>query len=115
MAVNQIYDPTEPTGRDTFSRKAPRYVDVRVLAASTNETHTVPAGAKYVVFASDDLFYAKANGAAAVPSADVTDGSGSEMNPGVWRLVADDENAAVTTIGLIAPRATTVTLTFHKD
>lgn len=115
MAVNQIYDPQEPTGRPTFARKAPRYVDARVLAAATNETHTVPSGAKYVVFSCDDAFYAKPNGAAAIPAADVTDGSGSELRPGAWRLVADSDNVAVTTIGLIAPAATIVTLSFYSD
>src|SRR2546423_5218103 len=72
-------------GEPIFARSAPLYVDARDLAATTNETHTVPAGADYVIFSADGDFYAKTNGAAAVPS-DVTDGTASELNPVVWEL-----------------------------
>src|SRR5207249_10304100 len=66
-----------PTRRSS-DLSAPLYVDARDLAASTNETHTVPTGADYVIFSADGDFYAKPNGAAAVPS-DVTDGTASEL------------------------------------
>jgi len=94
-------------GELTFARSAPTYIDARDLAANTNETHTVPAGADYVLFSADGDFYAKPNGAAAVPG-DVTDGSASEMNPKHWSL----EN--VTSIGLISSAARKITLTFYK-
>ena len=44
-------------GEQTFARSAPLYVDARDLAATTNETHTVPAGADYVIFSADGDFY----------------------------------------------------------
>jgi len=95
-------------GELTFVRSAPFYIDARDLAASTNETHTVPAGADLVVFAADGDFYAKPNGAAAVVSGDVTDGSASEITPRQWDL------NGVTSIGLIAPTPRKVTLSFYK-
>src|SRR5688572_24757680 len=95
-------------GDQTFIRSAPLYIDARDLAASTNETHTVPAGADYVIFSGDGDFYAKPNGAAAVPS-DVTDGTASELNPVHWDL------NGITSIGLIASAARKVTLSFYKS
>jgi hypothetical protein len=95
-------------GEVTFMRGAPFYIDARDLAANTNETHTVPAGADFVVFSADGDFYAKPNGAAAVPSGDVTDGSASELNSSHWDL------NNVTSIGLIASAARKVTLSFYK-
>ena len=92
----------------TFARSAPTYIDARDLAASTNETHTVPAGADYVIFSGDGDFYAKPNGAAAVP-ADVTDGTASELNPVIWDL------NGVTSIGLISSAARKITLSFYKS
>lgn len=93
---------------NTFARPAPDYIDARVLAANTNEDHTVPATAKYVIFSADGDFYAKPGGTAAVPAADVTNGTGSELNPVIWDLTG------VSTIGLIAEATRKVTLTFYK-
>jgi hypothetical protein len=95
-------------GEQIFLRPAPLYVDTRDLAANTNETHTVPAGADCVIFSADGDFYAKPNGAATMVAADVTDGSGSELNPVGWELTG------VVTLGLIAPAARKVTLSFYK-
>ena len=94
-------------GEQGYFRNTPSYVDARDLAANTNETHTVPTGADFVIFSGSGDFYAKKNGAAAVPG-DVTDGTASELNPKQWYL--DD----TTSIGLIAPSACKVTLTFYK-
>lgn len=100
-------------GNNTMIRPAPAHVDVRVLAASTNESHTPPTGADLVVFSSDGTFYARPNATAAVPGADVTDGTGSEMNPVAWEL-RTKEGTAVTAINLIAPAARIVTMSFYK-
>ena len=95
-------------GEPAYARSAPTYVDARALAANTNETHTVPAGADVVAFSADGAFFAKRNGAAAIPGGAITDGSASELNSESWNL------DGVTTIGLIAPSARIVTLTFYK-
>jgi len=91
------------------------HIDVRVLAAATAESHTVPTGADYVIFScvtstgAAASFWADFNGTAAVPTDDITDGSGCEVNPAVRTV------AGVTTISLIAPSACIVTMAFYKD
>lgn len=95
-------------GDQTFARSAPLYIDARDIAASINETHTVPAGADFVLFSADGDFYAKPNGAAAVPG-DVTDGTASELNPVIWDL------DGVSSIGLISSAARKITLSFYKS
>lgn len=86
----------------------PDYVDARVLAAGVAEAHTVPALAKWVLFSSDNNFYARGTGTAAVPGADVTDGTGSVLNPVAWEL------NGIATISLISPYATVVTMAFYQ-
>jgi hypothetical protein len=107
MAVNALYSSTEAYGRATWARNPPAHVNAAVLAAGTNESVTVPAGAAYVVFSAIGDFYARPGGTAAVPAADVTDGSASELNPAIWHVTAG------ATIGLIAPEANIVTLSFY--
>ena len=51
----------------------------RVLAASTAESITVPTGAKFCTITANGEFYFNTQGTAAVPSADVTDGSASRV------------------------------------
>jgi hypothetical protein len=90
----------------SFALRGKTWIDARVLAASTEEQHTVPAKASHVVFSANNDFYVNYDATAAVPGADVTDGSAAELNPTV-RLVSD-----VTTLHLIAPASTIVTMTF---
>lgn len=96
-------------GLSSHIRQAPSYIDARVLAASTNESHTIPVGARYVVFsATCAAFYARLAGTATVPAGDVTDGTASELNPAAWLL-----SPVSTSIGLIAPTACTVTMSWY--
>ncbi len=95
-------------GQNTFSRPAPDYVDALVLAAGVNEDHTVPTGARHLMFSATVDFYAKKGATAAVPDADVTGGTASELNPTIWSL------DGVTAVGLIAPTAAIITLSFYK-
>lgn len=87
----------------------PGWVDARVLAANTAEAHTVPTGATHVVFSGTADFYVNYGAAAAVPAADVTDGSASELNP-VAR-----EIRGVTSIGLISAATCIVTMAFFNN
>lgn len=84
------------------------YIDVRVLASNVAETVTVPTGAAFVVFNSTTNFYANANGTAAVPAADVTNGTGSELNP-ASRYVAN-----VSTFSVIAPTDSIITMAWYS-
>lgn len=99
--------------RRAFAPLASDYVDCRVLAAATAERHTVPSGARYVSFSADGTFYAKFGNSsvtAAVPATDVTDGTGSVINPEVREIPS-----AVTHISLIASAATVVSLSFFAE
>jgi hypothetical protein len=84
----------------------PNYVDARVLAANVAESHTVPTGAKKVLFSATGNIYVKFGGTAAVPAADVTDGTASMLNP----VLVEIDYA--TTIGIIAPADCVCTLSF---
>lgn len=79
----------------------------RSLAADTAESITVPTGAGIVVLSATGDFYANWTTTATVP-ADVTDGSASELNPGVRKV------AAGATISVIAPAAARITASFYK-
>ncbi len=93
-------------------RPAPAYIAARVLAANVEETHTVPTGYRWVLFSGDCQFYARPNATAAVPAADVTDGTGSEQNPAAWFL--NTGGAQVTTIHVIAATACKISLSFYR-
>jgi len=97
-----------PFGRGVESR--PDYIDSRLLAAAVAESHTVPTGAKWVCFSAEMPFYAKFGAAptAAIPAADVTDGTGSMFNP-TW--VDISSGAAV--ISVIARTAGVVSMYFY--
>jgi hypothetical protein len=72
------------------------------------ESHTIPTGALWVVFSSNCNFYANPSGTAAVPSDDVTDGTGAELNPAAWRVIG------LTAVSLIATTACVVTMSYYK-
>lgn len=96
-------------GLSSFLPDIPIYIDARVLAATVNESHTVPTGARYVIFSSTcAAWYAKRGGTAAVPAADVTDGTASDLNPSGYRIPN-----GVTAIGFISPTACIVTMRWH--
>lgn len=82
------------------------YRDTRVLAATVAEVHTVPTGAKSVLFSATADFYANFGAAAAIPAVDVTDGTASLLNPKLRGI----DGAA--TIGLIAPTTCIVQMEF---
>lgn len=89
-------------------RGAPAYVDVRVLAPNVSETHTVPTGYNTVLFSSNCDFFAKSGASAAVPAADVTDGTGSELNPATWNTTG------ITQLTVISSSACTITLSWYR-
>lgn len=100
----------QPSGPQIFFRPAPEYVDAMFLAASVNEDYTVPANANYLIFSANADFYVKKGGTAAVPSTEVADGSGSEMNPVGYSVEGGE------TLGFIAPAAdTVVTISVYSD
>ena len=88
------------------------YVDCRVLAASTAEVQNVPAGAKKVLISATGNSFVQFGGAAAVPAADVTNGSSPVLIVNaVPRMFACE---GVATIGVISSAINTVTFEFFK-
>ena len=84
------------------------YVNNYVLTASTNKAVTIPTGARYAVFAASADIWVNVGGTAAIPSGDVTDGTGSELNP-VVRWIEGE-----TTIGVISAYAAKVSIAFYE-
>lgn len=82
------------------------YVDTRVLGVATNEDITVPAGAHFAILSGTIDFYAKRGGSAAIAAGDVTDGSGSVLNPYIIAVEPGD------VIGLISAAACIVTISY---
>jgi len=94
-------------GDQTFAVKQ-GYVNNYVLVADTNTAVTVPTGANYAVFSANSDIWVNIGGTAAIPSADVTNGTGSELNPAVRRVESGQ------TIGVICHYAALVSITFYK-
>jgi hypothetical protein len=98
-------------GMDAFALRQSNWIDARVLAAGVAETFQAPVGARFVLFSADGDFFCKiapASTAAAVPAADVTDGTASELNPAM-RYIGEVEY-----ISLIASATTIITMQFFK-
>lgn len=55
----------------------PRWVDVVYLDDANAKSYTVPSTAKYALLSSDGNFWVRVGDTAAVPTTDVTDGTGS--------------------------------------
>jgi hypothetical protein len=91
----------------SFILDAPDYTDAKLLAASTAEAFTVPAGANYVNFSSSGDFYVNYSTTATVPG-DVTDGTASEYKPGLRCITG------IATISIISAGTPIVTASFYK-
>jgi hypothetical protein len=89
-------------------RPYPTYIDARVLAPGVSETHTMPANTRFVIFSANCDFYAQSGASAAVPAADVTNGTASELNPAAWYF-----NTPPTQITVISPVACVLTMAVY--
>jgi hypothetical protein len=84
------------------------HIDALVLAAATAESIRVPSGAtRLMAVCSETVFYMKLDGTATIPSGDVTDGTASELQPGLRYL----DGAA--SVSVISPDASVVTLSWY--
>lgn len=107
MAVPSIVGFNAKRGFYAAALPLSQWVDARVVAANVSETVTVPAGAQFAIFNSNIDFYIKSGGAAAVPAADVTDGTGSALNPQVIAVTPAD------TFGVISASAGIITISYY--
>lgn len=94
-------------GDQTFALR-PSYINNYILAANTSKTVTVPDGAHYAIFSATNDIWVEINGTVAVPSGDVTDGTGSELNPVIRRVNPGDS------IGVISEYATLLSVAFYE-
>ena len=94
-------------GDQTFAVKQ-GYVNNYVLTANTNTAVTVPTGASYAVFSATVDIWVNIGGTAAVPSTNVTDGTGSDLNPTIRRVESGG------TIGVISEYAAKVSIAFYE-
>lgn len=113
MAVNTLKIAEDFGGANTLIVAAPEYTDIKSLAANTQETFTVPTGADVAIFSGSTNFYALANGTAVVP-ADVSNGSGAQLNPAAWLLTPRDDGTDLTTISVISEAICVVTVSYYK-
>ncbi len=90
-----------------------KFVDNRVLAATTNEEVTVATDASVVIITADvDIWVDFNSTLAVIPAADVTDGGGSVLVPAgipFARVVA-----GVASFGMIAAGAALISLEWYK-
>jgi hypothetical protein len=94
--------------RGTLTPPPGTYVTCAVLAAGVAETVTIPTGARCVIFSSNADFYVNWTTTAAVPVADITDGSAPELNP------SSRQTAGVTSFSIISPTTCIVTMSWFK-
>lgn len=82
-----------------FAEGTSDYVDARVLAAGVAESFTVPATARFVRLSTNDtLVYFNPNGTAAVPGADISNGSSSVPIKYQSRLMCVDGYSAISVV-----------------
>lgn len=97
-------------GNDVGSRPIPLWVNTHLLAANTAESDTIPAKANLVIISADVDIYVNCNGTAAVIT-DVTDGSGSELNPSSYCL---NSTSTATAISVISASVGHVSLAYYR-
>ena len=99
----------DANGRVTDSLSSPSYVNNYALSASTAKSVTVPSGARVAVFNSDANLWVRYDGSdAAIPASDVTDGTGSELNP------AARDVSELQSLSIIAAAACKVSISFYR-
>ena len=105
MQSFQILD--DVMGKSTGILPMSNHTLALVLSPGFGKTVTVPSDARVALFSSTGNFWLSAGGAPAVPAMDILDGSAPELNPG-GRMVKPGQ-----TLGLVAPAACTVSLSFY--
>ncbi len=78
------------------------------LTATTNQSVTVPTGAGVVVFSANGDFYVRYDGSAAAVPTGAINADTVDLNPGTRTL------SGVTSLNIIAPATTKITLAFYK-
>ena len=99
-AMNQLkVVKTAPDGTPLVGLFPATYTDAVVLAANTPVVYSVPAGGVYALINCTTDVWVKFGAAAAIPIANITDGSAPSLNPALRAL------AGTTSIGFVSPAA----------
>lgn len=103
LSLNQ-----DANGHNIFALPISDTINSKALAASVEETITVPTGSRFVLFSGNNDFYVKSNATATIPI-DISDGSAPELNPTMRSVKGGD------VLHLVAPNANTlVTMSFYS-
>jgi len=97
-------------GGQVFGINRPMYTNTMVLAANTAESITVPAGAQFVILNGNVDYWADFVTTAAIPAADVTDGS----SPVLINAINVFSLEGATTISVISASTCLATASFYK-
>jgi len=121
--VNKV-DLGQVNGFPTWFPPVPLYVSQAVLAANTAVTVPIPAGANFVVFQADGVFYAGVTNGVTIPGASATDGGVQTfMNPSGFNLFTSPQQSPTGTVAapvayanlyIIAPAIQNVQCWFYK-
>lgn len=98
-------------GANTLVPPLASYVTAHVYAGAGSKNITVPANAAYGIIGQNNAaaFYVKSGSGAAVPAADVTDGSAASAKRATFSVPA-----GVTTISIAVDAATIITIEWFK-
>ncbi len=99
---------SDAMGRDLPAVQPSDHVNVVQLTSGVGKQITTPADAKLVMFSATAPFWARFGTAASLPTGDITNGSGPELNPCVRTVTPG------TAIGLVAASACYVSLSFYR-
>lgn len=113
MTVETHLDPVQDAqGRSTLGYRISNHIDIRSIAAGVAEGHTIPSGAKHCFIRSTVDIWVDPASTAAIPAADVTDGSAAHYIPA--QVLEPIEVDDVTTLSIISDYDGLVMLAFYK-
>lgn len=106
--MNSLQFLPSANGEPTFALPAPDYIERVTTVAATSQTITKPAGARFALFSFPEDVWVNYGAAAAQSGASTTDGSGSELNPGLRNIEGASDIRVITT------NAVTGSITFYR-
>ena len=101
----------DTNGNNTLVPPLASYVTAHVYAGAGSKNITVPANAAFAIVGQNNAagFYVKNGSGAAVPAADVTDGTAASAKRATFTIPA-----GVTTISIAVDAATIITIEWFK-
>jgi hypothetical protein len=104
---SSVQDENVPITPEVDSAIAQGYTNNYILLANTHRSLDVPTDARFALFNSSADIWVKIDGTAIIPTSDILDGTGSELNP-VLRYIGSSSK-----IGVISSSQTILTVMFY--